>query len=508
MVVQQTGCCTTDTLLDRLVHILPDSDWHLRCILLKDHRSARFFADCTGNGTLCAYAGAQYRIGTESRAEFGEPHAPETATNDRMGNTILFKAVDREHPIDFIPPVDAMHFTEEQLRYRKHCAAIPPEMRETASEEELHRMFDGFCPDYGYWWIEIPGERENIIEEYEDIRDQLVRAVYGVWDHIKNGGDHGAENYELIWVGMLPGTRESRRIECDYMLNENDVLANRRFPDKVAYGGWWIDDNHFGLYAFDHVPSFTIEVQGAYDIPYRSYCVKGFRNLYAGGRCMGATKFGMASTRVMGTCAVGGQAIGTAAALLCKAASADIRAIDITKLQQTLLRDDCYLQEMINLDDADLARRASLSASSEAAGFGAENIINGTTRTLAGKSNQWRPDGNDAEPWLRLDLANTVEVKMVQITFDSNFAVEKKITMSSRRQKQQEPGIPKELVRDFDVILLHGGEEAAVKQIRGNYQRMVRISFGEIQCDAVMLRIFATNGEAAARIFEVRIYDR
>jgi len=219
MVVQQTGCCTTDTLLDRLVHILPDSDWHLRCILLKDHRSARFFADCTGNGTLCAYAGAQYRIGTESRAEFGEPHAPETATNDRMGNTILFKAVDREHPIDFIPPVDAMHFTEEQLRYRKHCAAIPPEMRETASEEELHRMFDGFCPDYGYWWIEIPGERENIIEEYEDIRDQLVRAVYGVWDHIKNGGDHGAENYELIWVGMLPGTRESRRIECDYMLN-------------------------------------------------------------------------------------------------------------------------------------------------------------------------------------------------------------------------------------------------------------------------------------------------
>ena len=74
---------------------------------------------------------------------------------------------------------------------------MPKEVLAKASENEIWMLFDGYCQDYGYWWIEIGGESADIISEYEDIRDQLVRAVYGVWDHIKNGGNHGAENYEL-----------------------------------------------------------------------------------------------------------------------------------------------------------------------------------------------------------------------------------------------------------------------------------------------------------------------
>ena len=73
------------------------------------------------------------------------------------------------------------------------------------------------------------GKTEDIIDEYEEIRDELVSCIYGVWDHLKNGGDHGAENYDLEWVGMLPGVRESRRLVGDYILNENDVLSNRVF---------------------------------------------------------------------------------------------------------------------------------------------------------------------------------------------------------------------------------------------------------------------------------------
>ena len=151
-----------------------------------------------------------------------------------MGNTLLFKAIDRGHPVEFIPPVEVMHFTEDQLRLRKHTNQVPASILEKATESERRMLYDGYCQDYGYWWIEIPGTSDDIISEYEDIRDQLVRAVYGVWDHIKNGGDHGAANFDLIWVGMLPGVRESRRIICDYMLNENDVLHNHRFPDVVA----------------------------------------------------------------------------------------------------------------------------------------------------------------------------------------------------------------------------------------------------------------------------------
>lgn len=469
--------------------------------------TARFFADCTGGGTVSAFAGAEFRTGSEARSEFGEVHAPKQANNDRMGNTLLFKAADRGHPVPFIPPVDAMHFTEEQLKYRKHSVEIPKEILETTTDEERRMLFDGYAQDYGYWWIEIPGEKESIIEEYEEIRDQLVRAVYGVWDHIKNGGDHGAENFELIWVGMLPGTRESRRVECDYMLTETDLLEGHRFADAVAYGGWHID-NHVGLFKFDQIPSFVYEVPGSYDIPYRCYCVKGFKNLFVGGRCMGASKLAMASSRVMGTCAIGGQAFGTAAAQLVKKGKTDIREADIAALQETLLRDDCYLPHFVNNDLLDLARTATVTATGAQKGYEAEKVISGVSRRVGEQTNAWRSEGlSEQGEVLTLALAAPAKVKTVQLTLDSNFDLEKKITLSSRRQKQQVTGIPAELLRDFDVMLCRNGETVAVQQVRGNYQRLCRLQFEGVECDAVKLRALATNGTPDARVFEVRIYE-
>ncbi|MBQ2704553.1 MAG: FAD-dependent oxidoreductase [Clostridia bacterium] len=470
--------------------------------------SARYFADCTGNGTLCSFAGAKFRMGREAKSEFNEPHAPEKATTERMGNTLLFKAVDKGVPVEFVPPVEIIKFTEEQLKYRKHCAAAPKELAQSISEDEFERLFGGYCPDYGYWWIEIPGESDNIIEEYEDIRDLLVKAVYGVWDHIKNGGDHGAENYELSWVGMLPGTRESRRIECDYMLNETDILEGRTFEDKVAYGGWPIDDNRFGLFAFDHIPSETFAFPECYDIPYRSYCVKDFKNLFVGGRCMGVTRLGMASTRVMGTCAIGGQAIGAAAAILTRNSCSDVRDVDIKKLQQTLIKDDCYLRDVFNEDTADFALNSTVTTSSEQEGYSGSNLVNGITRSINGASNQWRSmAGADCPQWIKFDLNKSARVELIQITFDSNFNIEKKITLSSRRQKEQVIGIPKELVRDYEVALFKEGKMVASKEIRGNYQRVNKIAFEPTLCDGVKITVNSTNGEKCVRIFEVRIYE-
>ena len=58
---------------------------------------------------------------------------------------------------------------------------------------------------------------------------------------MKNGGDHGAENYVLDRVGLVPGKRESRRIVGDYILREQDLLEQRDFDDAIAYGGWTMD---------------------------------------------------------------------------------------------------------------------------------------------------------------------------------------------------------------------------------------------------------------------------
>ncbi len=469
--------------------------------------SAKLFADCTGNGTLCAYAGANFFTGSEGKNTYNEPHAPEDSNNDRMGNTLLFKASNVGHPVKFIPPVEVMHFTEEQLKYRKHTSFMPKEVLENASESVIRTTYDGYCQDYGYWWIEIQGNDGDIISEYENIRDQLVSAVYGVWNHIKNDGDHGADNYELVWVGMLPGVRESRRIETDYILNENDILNNHRFEDVVAYGGWNID-NHTpgGLFAYDKVASTIYPFEGSYDIPYRSYCVRAFDNLYVGGRCLGASKLAMASSRVMGTCAVGGQAIGTAAAL-CIKQNVGIRDINIKELQQTLLCDDCYLPNIKNTDEVDLARKATITASSQKENYPPENVISGITRRIDGESNEWRSYGVSANgEWISVKFDKSETISLVQVVFDSNFDLEKKITLSSRRQSQQEAGVPKELVRDYDIELYQNGKEVLKKEIRGNHQRLCRIDFTKTVCDEIRIVVYKTNGTPDARIFEIRVY--
>ena len=204
------------------------------------------FVDATGHGTLATMGGATGRMGSEGRDEFHEPDAPEEPNDDTMGNTLMFSAVDRGEPVKFIRPDWAYQYTEEDLKYREHGNSIGSHMEGgqlTKFEEGSGRLPHFSNVDSGYWWIELGGQYDDIIRDGEVIRDELLKCVYGVWDHLKNVGDHGVENLDLDWVGIVPGYRESRRIEGDYLLNENDVLENRIFPDAVAYGGWQMDQH-------------------------------------------------------------------------------------------------------------------------------------------------------------------------------------------------------------------------------------------------------------------------
>lgn len=475
----------------------------------------KVFIDCTGNGTLGYFAGAEYRIGSEGKAEFGEQHAPDEPNNNRMGNTLLFKAVDRGHSVNFKRPDFAREFTEEELKYRTHSAVHGAKAKAGVDDAYLRMTaFSTSAVDYGYWWIELPGEKEDIIDEYEEIRDELVSCIYGIWDHLKNGGDHGAENYDLEWVGMMPGMRESRRLVGDYILNENDVLSNRQFEDAVAYGGWAMDiHTPKGLYDFDNLPSTIVSFDGSYTIPYRCYYSKNINNLMMAGRNISASKMAMGSTRVMGTCAIGGQAVGTAAAMCMKydCMPKGILA-HMDELQQTLLKDDCYIPGIRNTDDKDLAQTAVVTASSAKEGFGPEQVINGISRGEGSERNIWISDGihkqeaQDQDEWLSLALKEKSKVSQVRLTFDSNFNYAIKITLSAKRQKQQRIGVPVELVKNYTVTLWNGNVKAAEKTITDNVQRANVVDFEPTLCDRVTVTVHDTNGGEDAHIYEVRVY--
>lgn len=476
---------------------------------------APVFVDATGNGTLGYYAGAEYRKGSEPQSEFGELHAPQQPNNYRMGNSILLKAKDMGHPVKFTPPSFAKKLTEEQLAKRIHCVQMRDTINcdDSPNPEEYKRtsMTSSACVDYGYWWLELCGDGEDIITEYEAIRDDLIAYAYGIWDHIKNNKEgiheHHAENYALEWVGALPGVRESRRLVGDYLLSETDILEHKIFEDAVCYGGWCVDLHApHGLLDFNLLPSDCNFYDGVYTIPYRSYYSKNIKNLYMAGRDISTTRLGLASTRIIGCCAIGGEAVGIAAAL-CNKYACDPRELapHAKELQQLILKEDGFLPGFKNEDEKDLALKAKITASSWEQGGEPEKVANGISRKLGEEQNGWVTKPGEC---LIMKWDETKEIREIRLTFESNFAYPIRVTMAPLRQAQQRNGVPEELVKDVKIELYREGKKTGEAFVKDNYQRLCSVGIGDVPADEIRVIPESTNGAEQAVIHEIRVYAK
>ena len=63
---------------------------------------APLFCDASGDGIAGFLAGAAFRIGSESREEFGEKFAPLKASSELLGHTIYFYSEDTGRPVKFV----------------------------------------------------------------------------------------------------------------------------------------------------------------------------------------------------------------------------------------------------------------------------------------------------------------------------------------------------------------------------------------------------------------------
>lgn len=431
----------TDTDAEGRIHIRSVTGWQLTTYTWHTVK-AKYYSDCSGDSVLATITGAEWRVGREGHGEFGESIGPETADRKTMGMSCLLQARETDHPVKFTPPEWAYVYPEDGdfVGTGKKRFSLPDEepfKGENSTEallasgasiagvdikkiSQCTRTHDLGTSKTNFWWIELGGENDSI-HDAEWLRDELLKIAFGVWDHIKNYGDHHAENWELDWVGFLPGKRESRRYVGAYTLTQHDLEAGGKFDDTIAFGGWPMDDHNpagFKAEATDSA-STLYPTPSPYGIPYRVLYSSNVENLFFAGRNISATHAAISSTRVMATCALMGMAVGEAAALCTEhdVCPDGVSKLYTRELQSRLQDDGAYLPGFVRAIP-DATKNASINLPAEELAL----LQNGIERPDADMNRNYAtlPVGSTLE----FDFGTARELKTLRMVFDPDFSRE------------------------------------------------------------------------------------
>ena len=258
--------------------------------------SAPYFVDSTGDGWVGYWSGAKFSYGRESVdtygeewEEWGELWSPKEPDNAVMGSSVLWGSKVTDSLQDF-PQVDWAMPVAKQY-------------------EEVN----------GEWQWEFSRNDLNQIDDAEEIRDHMLRAIYGSFANAKK--DTANSNRKLEWVSYLVGKRESRRLVGDHIFTFNDAKAGTKFPDAVVMETREVDVHYQTVLEDEKNPDFISEAlfykTPQYYIPYRSLYSKNINNLFMAGRNFSTSHAGLGGPRVMRTTGQMGAAVGLAASL-CK----------------------------------------------------------------------------------------------------------------------------------------------------------------------------------------------
>ena len=462
-----------------------------------------YFADCTGDGWLGYYAGAEVMLGRESKETFGESLAKDVAdtitmSGSLMQNSVLgYQAIDMGEPVSFEP--------EEWFYYLTNDDGLESRPR----KEDRYRS--------GTWWTENHGRIDDLWDP-EWARDDLILVSLSYYEWVKNRSSlaEKAKHYQLKYIPVTNAKRETRRLVGDHILVQQDLQQRRVFEDRVGYFVWKLDVHHpLGIFSDESPYDYENNISPA-AIPFRIFYVKNVPNLFMAGRHVSVSAVALGSARVQGTTGMMGQVVGTAAALCVKerCLPRDVYESHMPVLQQQLLKDDLTIVHLRNEDPDDLALLATVSASSQASRLdGPENVINGLTRPLdenqemwIGRvpNNMWISDPTAEMPqWVALDFGRAETVNAVYLTFDTNLKTKRYISWEQTLAER----MPPECAKNYQVQVWDGTGWSSVATVENNYQRRRIHRFDSLKTSKIRILVTATNGDASARLYEVRAYN-
>ncbi len=187
-------------------------------------------------------------------------------------------------------------------------------------------------PDGQALKVKIPGGDSNSTEGMTEIEIRARRRMLEVLDYFQR------QEKRKLRFGHAPaitGLREGRRILGDYVLRLEDVRQKKIHEDAVAKGYFYLD----GMKPDDEKRTYILTKEEQrippYHIPLRSLIAKDSDNLLMAGRCFSADQLVLSSARVMTTCAMMGQAVGTTAALAADSRQL-VRNLDYGRIRRIL----------------------------------------------------------------------------------------------------------------------------------------------------------------------------
>jgi len=275
---------------------------------------APLFADCTGDGWIGYWAGAEFFYGREDSTMYGEnwPEngelwSPSSPDRRVMGASVLWRTFDAGKPATF--------------------PEVPWAMDVAGSYEATS----------GTWKWEFSRNDLHQVNDAEYIRDHMLKAIYGSFYNAKQKPENA--NLALEWVSSLIGKRESRRLLGDYIYTFKDEKNMTEFPDAVAMETRNIDVHYQQNLKDSSQPDFLSEALyykvDHYFIPYRSLYSRNIENLLMAGRCFSCSHVGLGGPRVMNTTGQMGVAVGYAASV-CRKYSTTPRGVYQDHLRELL----------------------------------------------------------------------------------------------------------------------------------------------------------------------------
>jgi hypothetical protein len=287
---------------------------------------AEVFIDCSGDGDLCARAGADFMFGDDNGKVM-----PATLCSFWAGiDWEKFRASGAN-------PRKILFQAFEDGIFREN------DPHHTGITKTAKHLGGG---NMGHLFGLNPLDEASLTAGLLEGRKQAMEFERYYKEYIP-----GYENVELTATASLPGIRESRRITGNYVLDIEDYKARRTFADEIGRYCYPIDIHPASTAPedqreFEHfMRSLRYQPGESYGIPYRVLTVYGFDNLLVAGRCVSSDRYLQGSIRVMPGCFITGQAAGTAAVLACEN-NGNIRAFPVTHLQKKLKKLGAWLPNL------------------------------------------------------------------------------------------------------------------------------------------------------------------